>query len=101
MKDAEKNRIKEIEDKKIAWRKWGSYLSDRQWGTVREDYSPHGTAWESVPFEIAQRYAYRWGEDGIGGISDEKQFVCFSIALWNHKDKILKERLFGLTENDL
>jgi hypothetical protein len=100
MKDAEKNRIKEIEDKKIAWRKWGSYLSDRQWGTVREDYSPHGTAWESVPFEIAQRYAYRWGEDGIGGISDEKQFVCFSIALWNHKDKILKERLFGLTGNE-
>ncbi len=100
MKEAEKNRVREIEERSVDWRKWGSYLADRQWGTVREDYSEHGNAWEFVPFDIAQRYAYRWGEDGIGGFSDSKQFLCFSVALWNHKDRILKERLFGLTGNE-
>ena len=100
MKEVEKKRLKEIEEKSVDWRKWGSYLGDRQWGTVREDYSEHGNAWEFVPFEIAQRYAYRWGEDGIGGFSDANQYLCFSVALWNHKDRILKERLFGLTGNE-
>ncbi len=82
-----------------AWRRWGPYLSERQWGTVREDYSEHGTAWENVPHDHARSRAYRWGEDGIAGISDACQQLCFSLALWNGRDPILKERLFGLTGN--
>src|SRR5690349_18799221 len=82
------------------WRRWGPYLSERQWGTVREDYSAHGTAWDYFPHEHARSRAYRWGEDGIAGISDERQRLCFAVALWNEKDAILKERLFGLTNSE-
>jgi hypothetical protein len=82
------------------WRKWGPYLSDRQWGTVREDYSEHGTAWEYFPHDHARSRAYRWGEDGIAGISDEGQRLCFALALWNGVDPILKERYFGLTNGE-
>jgi len=88
------------EEKRIqqpSWKKWGPYLSERQWGTVREDYSEHGSAWDFFPHDHARSRVYRWGEDGIAGISDDKQRICFSIALWNGKDPILKERLFGLT----
>ena len=79
------------------WRRWGPYLSERQWGTVREDYSPGGTAWDYFPHDHARSRAYRWGEDGLGGISDNHQRLCFALALWNGRDPILKERLFGLT----
>ncbi len=79
------------------WKKWGPYLSERQWGTVREDYSRDGSAWTYTPHDHARSRAYRWGEDGIGGISDDKQILCFALSLWNHQDPILKERLFGLT----
>jgi hypothetical protein len=82
------------------WKKWGPYLSERQWGTVREDYSEHGEAWDYFPHDHARSKVYRWGEDGIAGISDEMQQICFAIALWNGKDAILKERLFGLTGNE-
>ena len=81
------------------WKHWGPYLSERQWGTVREDYSPGGTAWEYFPHEHARSRAYRWGEDGIAGMSDAEQLVCLSLALWNGRDSILKERLFGLTNS--
>src|SRR2546421_7765411 len=79
------------------WYEWGPYLSERAWGTVREDSSPDGSAWDSFPHDHARSRAYRWGEDGIAGISDDHQFLCFSVAMWNGKDSILKERLFGLT----
>src|SRR3989454_833090 len=82
------------------WRRWGPYLSERQWGTVREDYSPHGTAWDYFPHDHARSRAYRWGEDGIAGISDDEQRLCLALALWNGKDPILKERLFGLTNGE-
>ena len=82
------------------WKKWGPYLSERQWGTVREDYSEHGEAWDYFPHDHARSRVYRWGEDGIAGISDDKQRICFSVALWNGKDPILKERMFGLTGNE-
>src|ERR1700687_3750159 len=80
-----------------SWQHWGPYLSERQWGTVREDYSADGTAWEYFPHDHARSRAYRWGEDGIAGFSDARQLVCLSLALWNGRDPILKERLFGLT----
>src|SRR5215469_1067166 len=95
----EDHRLEEARQRKRHWKRWGPYLSDRQWGTVREDYSPGGTAWESFPFEHAHSRAYRWGEDGIGGICDRHQMICFGLALWNGRDSILKERLFGLTGN--
>ena len=95
--DPERLRLDEDLKRAKNWKRWGPYLSERQWGTVREDYSPHGTAWDSFPHEHARSRAYRWGEDGLMGISDRHQYVCFSIALWNGKDPILKERLFGLT----
>src|SRR5215470_2177959 len=79
------------------WRKWGPYLSERQWGTVREDYSPHGNAWDYFSHDHARSRAYRWGEDGI---SDDKQHLCLAVALWNGRDPILKERLFGLTNRE-
>src|SRR5512137_1830763 len=79
------------------WRKWGPYLSERQWGTVREDYSQNGDAWNYFPHDHARSRAYRSGEDGLAGFSDEKQRLCFALALWNGQDPILKERLFGLT----
>ena len=82
---------------RAGWQHWGPYLSERQWGTVREDYSAGGTAWDYFPHEHARSRAYRWGEDGIAGISDAEQRVCLSLALWNGRDPILKERLFGLT----
>src|SRR4051794_26168 len=84
----------------VAWRKWGPYLSERQWGTVREDYSQDGNAWNYFTHDQARSRAYRWGEDGIAGISDEKQILCFALSLWNGADPILKERLFGLTNSE-
>ncbi len=81
----------------MPWLRWGPYLSERQWGTVREDYSADGDAWASFPHDHARSRAYRWGEDGLAGISDDRQSLCFALALWNRSDAILKERLFGLT----
>ncbi len=95
----EDHRLEEARQRKKHWKRWGPYLSERQWGTVREDYSANGTAWEFFPFEHAHARTYRWGEDGIGGICDRHQNICFALALWNGKDPILKERLFGLTGN--
>src|SRR5690349_2186502 len=80
-----------------AWRRWGPYLSERAWGTVREDYSPDGDAWGYFPHDHARSRAYRWGEDGLLGLCDSRCRLCFSIALWNEADPILKERLFGVT----
>lgn len=93
----EKKRLQEHYSNKKNWLKWGPYLSERQWGTVREDYSEHGAAWDFFPHEHARSRVYRWGEDGLAGISDDKQRLCLSVALWNGKDPILKERMFGLT----
>ncbi len=93
-------RLEEARLRKKHWKRWGPYLSERQWGTVREDYSPGGTAWEYFPHDHARSRAYRWGEDGIAGICDRHQIMCFAVALWNGKDPILKERLFGLTGNE-
>jgi hypothetical protein len=93
----EDERLEETRTRKKYWKRWGPYLSERQWGTVREDYSPYGTAWEYFPHDHARSRAYRWGEDGIGGISDRHQMICFGLAMWNGRDHILKERLFGLT----
>jgi hypothetical protein len=97
---AEDRRLAETQARTAHWRRWGPYLSERQWGTVREDYSPHGTAWDSFPHDHARSRAYRWGEDGLLGISDNHQRLCFALALWNEKDPILKERLFGLTGSE-
>ena len=94
---AEHDRLVEVREQKIPWKKWGPYLSERQWGTVREDYSEGGNAWDYFSHDQARSRAYRWGEDGMAGISDDKQRLCFALALWNGKDPILKERLFGLT----
>ncbi|MGH7835163.1 MAG: MGH1-like glycoside hydrolase domain-containing protein, partial [Candidatus Binatia bacterium] len=96
----EEIRLQEDRERKANWKRWGPYLSERQWGTVREDYSPYGNAWDSFPHDHARSRAYRWGEDGIAGISDRHQYICFALALWNGRDPILKERLFGLTGND-
>jgi hypothetical protein len=93
----EEMKLEEDRNKQKHWRRWGPYLSERQWGTVREDYSPYGAAWDYFSHEHARSRAYRWGEDGIGGISDNHQRLCLALALWNGKDGILKERLFGLT----
>lgn len=93
----EKQRLQEDREWKKHWKKWGPYLTDRQWGTVREDYSPHGAAWDNVTHDEAKSKAYRWGEEGIGGISDYKQKLCIAWAFWNGKDPMLKERFFGLT----
>jgi hypothetical protein len=98
--NAEQNRLTEARETKAPWKKWGPYLSERQWGTVREDYSPNGDAWNFFTHDHARSRAYRWGEDGIAGISDDKQRLCFALALWNGKDAILKERLFGLTNSE-
>jgi hypothetical protein len=95
----EKKRLEAARTQNVPWRKWGPYLSERQWGTVREDYSPDGDAWNFFTHDHARSRAYRWGEDGIAGISDDKQHLCFALALWNGKDAILKERLFGLTNS--
>ncbi len=96
----EKQRLAEAQSKHAAWKKWGPYLSERQWGTVREDYSEHGDAWNYFTHDQARSRAYRWGEDGLGGISDDHQVLCFALALWNGCDPILKERAFGLANNE-
>src|SRR5215210_4603401 len=95
--NAEQTRLNEAREQATPWRKWGPYLSERQWGTVREDYSEGGNAWDYFSHDQARSRAYRWGEDGLAGFSDDKQRLCFALALWNGKDPILKERLFGLT----
>jgi hypothetical protein len=100
MLTAEQQRLDDARQEKFAWKKWGPYLSERQWGTVREDYSENGDAWNFFTHDHARSRAYRWGEDGIAGISDDKQHLCFALALWNGKDPILKERLFGLTNSE-
>ena len=96
----EQQRLASDKAGKENWRRWGPYLSERQWGTVREDYSAQGTAWDYLPHDHARSRAYRWGEDGIAGFSDDHQYLCLSLALWNGKDPILKERLFGLTNSE-
>jgi hypothetical protein len=96
----EQTRLKSVRHENVPWKKWGPYLTERQWGTVREDYSEGGDAWNFFTHDHARSRAYRWGEDGIGGISDDKQHLCFALALWNGKDPILKERLFGLTNSE-
>ncbi len=96
----EVNRLNQAREGTADWRKWGPYLSERHWGTVREDYSEDGSAWEYFPHDHARSRAYRWGEDGLAGISDDHQRLCFALALWNGKDPILKERLFGLTNRE-
>src|SRR5882724_9927042 len=98
--DAERRRLIANTRREQHWRRWGPYLAERSWGTVREDYSPDGCAWEYFPFEHSHLRAYRWGEDGIAGICDDHQRLCFALALWNSADPILKERLFGLTGNE-
>lgn len=97
---AEAQRMEDVRVNNALWRKWGPYLSERQWGTVREDYSPDGTAWEYFPHDHARSRAYRWGEDGLAGLCDEKQQICFALTLWNGNDPFLKERLFGLTGHE-
>src|SRR5512134_802978 len=97
---AEQKRLNDAREAGIPWKKWGPYLSERQWGTVREDYSEDGNAWDYFSHDQSRSRAYRWGEDGLGGISDEKQRLCFALALWNERDSILKERLYGLTNSE-
>ncbi len=96
----ETERLAEAHTRAVAWHLWGPYLAERQWGTVREDYSPGGTAWEYFPHDHARSRAYRWGEDGLVGISDDQCRLCLSLVLWNGKDPILKERLFGLSNSE-
>ena len=96
----EKARLKEEAENKTPWKKWGPYLSERQWGTVREDYSENGDAWNYFPHDHARSRTYRWGEDGIAGFSDDRQLICFALSLWNGKDPIIKERLFGLNNSE-
>ena len=96
----EEVRLEEAQERTAHWKRWGPYLAERQWGTVREDYSPYGTAWEYFPHDHARSRAYRWGEDGIAGITDNHGRLCLALALWNGRDPILKERLFGLTGNE-
>ena len=98
--NAERRRLSECTAAAPAWKRWGPYLSERQWGTVREDYSAHGNAWEYFPHDHARSRAYRWGEDGIAGFSDDQQTLCLSLGVWNERDPILKERLFGLTNGE-
>jgi hypothetical protein len=99
-KTAEHHRLDQARSQEAPWKKWGPYLSERQWGTVREDYSENGDAWNYFSHDQARSRAYRWGEDGLAGISDDRQYLCFALALWNGKDPILKERLFGLTNSE-
>src|SRR6202008_878789 len=96
----EEIRLSESGVRRKHWKRWGPYLSERAWGTVREDYSPYGNAWEYLSHDHARSRAYRWNEDGLAGISDRKQNICFALALWNERDPILKERIFGLTGNE-
>ena len=94
---AEEIRLQESRNHSKHWKRWGPYLSEHAWGTVREDYSPYGNPWEYFPHDQARARVYRWNEDGIAGISDRHQLICFALALWNERDPILKERLFGLS----
>jgi len=96
----EQKRLNEARERNVPWKKWGPYLSERQWGTVREDYSQDGNAWDYFSHDQARSRAYRWGEDGLAGLSDDKQQLCFAVALWNGRDPILKERMFGLTNSE-
>ena len=98
--NAEQQRLAQARGRGIPWKEWGPYLSERQWGTVREDYSDNGAAWDYFTHDHARSRAYRWGEDGLAGFSDSKQRLCFAVALWNGADPILKERLFGLTNSE-
>src|SRR5579872_3911977 len=100
MNQNEHARLKESLNQNTPWKKWGAYLSERQWGTVREDYSDSADAWNFLTHDQSRSRAYRWGEDGLAGFSDDKQRLCFAPALWNGKDPILKERLFGLTNGE-
>ena len=100
LSDAEETRLREHREGTSPWKKWGPYLSERQWGTVREDYSQTGNAWNYFTHDQARSRAYRWGEDGLAGICDDQQLLCFALALWNGHDPILKERLFGLTNEE-
>ena len=99
-KNAEMKRLEETSEAKVPWQKWGPYLSERQWGTVREDYSPQGDAWNYFTHDQARARAYRWGEDGLAGLCDDKQLLCFALALWNGNDPVIKERLFGLSNSE-
>jgi hypothetical protein len=99
-KTAEELRLDEAWEKAVPWRQWGPYLSERQWGTVREDYSENGDAWDYFTHDQARSRAYHWGEDGLAGLSDDKQRMCFALALWNGTDPILKERIYGLTNSE-
>ena len=94
--DRERERVREIRDDLSGWRRWGPYVSDRSWGTVREDYSHDGNAWRYLTYDKARAKAYRWGEDGIAGLCDRYQLLCFAPAFWNERDPHLKERLFGV-----
>src|SRR5436190_2037549 len=94
---AETQRLAESREKRAHWKRWGPYLAERAWGTVREDYSADGDAWRYFPFDMARSRAYRWNEDGLAGICDRSQHICFALALWNGHDPFLKERLFGLS----
>src|SRR4029077_7617577 len=96
----EEIRLAESRTRKKHWKRWGPYLSERAWGTVREDYSPYGTAWEYLPHDHARSRAYRWNKDGLAGISDRRQKICFALALRKERDSILTERIFGLTGNE-
>src|SRR5258708_10829180 len=97
---AEEQRLEEARNRTVHWKRWGPYLSERAWGTVREDYSAYGTAWDYFPHDYARSRAFRWNEDGLAGICDRHQMICFALALWNGRDPILKERAFGLTGNE-
>ena len=98
--NTERQRLEAQHEEKENWRLWGPYLAERAWGTVREDYSAWGAAWEHFSHDQARSRAYRWNEDGIAGICDRHQYVCLAVAMWNGRDPILKERLFGLTGNE-
>ena len=100
MVDAERQRLADADGPGITWRRWGPYLSERQWGTVREAYSRSGDAWAYFSHDQARFRSYRWGDDGLAGLSDERQLLCLSLALWNGRDPMLKERLFGLTNSE-
>src|ERR1700721_2308456 len=97
---AEAQRLQASRSRAVHWKRWGPYLFERQWGTVREDYSANGDAWNYFPHDHARLRAYRWGEDGIAGFSDKHQRICFALTVWNERDRILKERLFGLTNTE-
>src|SRR2546430_11722529 len=98
--NAEEKRLEEARSRKAHWKRWGPYVSDRAWGTVREDYSATGEAWDYFPHDHARSRAYRWNEDGLAAICDREQRMCLSFAFWNGKDPILKERIFGLTGSE-